>query len=85
MRGCSRVDAKGSPSPLQIYKIGWWATISFWQIVNFSIYSLSAVAFVYRCLDLSTHDPEKQDRFRLLAFRACLPAASCCSSPSTVR
>ncbi|GAA6002851.1 uncharacterized protein JCM10292_001338 [Rhodotorula paludigena] len=60
---------------VKIYKIGWWATISFWQIVNFSIYSLSAVAFVYRCLDLSTHDPEKQDRFRLLAFQWLSTAA----------
>ncbi|TNY22210.1 hypothetical protein DMC30DRAFT_362069 [Rhodotorula diobovata] len=52
-----------------VWKIGWWACISFWQIVNLSIYSLAAVAFVYRCLDLGTINEEKQAHYRMLAFQ----------------
>ena len=33
-------------SAMQIYKIGIYATISVWQIVNWLIYSLAAVAFM---------------------------------------
>ncbi|GAA5988336.1 hypothetical protein JCM10908_002170 [Rhodotorula pacifica] len=54
---------------VKIYKIGVYATISVWQIVNWLIYSLAFVAFVFRCFDLATHDPEKQDRYRTLAFQ----------------
>ncbi|BGP56070.1 Calcium channel yvc1 [Rhodotorula sphaerocarpa] len=54
---------------VKIYKIGIYATISVWQIVNWMIYSLSLVAFVFRCLDLSTRDAEKQAQYRELAFQ----------------
>lgn len=54
---------------VKIYKIGIYATISVWQIVNWLIYSLAAVAFIFRCLDLGTHDEEKQSRYRQLAFQ----------------
>lgn len=43
-RGVTSAD---SISRMQIYKIGIYATISVWQIVNWLIYSLAAVAFVY--------------------------------------
>lgn len=55
---------------VKVYKIGWWATISFWQIVNVMIYAFATVAFVFRCFDLATNDPAQQDRYRYAAFRA---------------
>ncbi|GAA5913307.1 hypothetical protein JCM8208_005205 [Rhodotorula glutinis] len=54
---------------VKVYKIGWWACISFWQIVNMLIYLLAGVAFVYRCIDLGTVDEEKQAHYRMLAFQ----------------
>ncbi|GAA6008524.1 hypothetical protein JCM11491_004508 [Sporobolomyces phaffii] len=54
---------------VKIYKIGWWACIGFWQIVNYMIYALSIVAFAYRCADWGTSSQERSDRFRMLSFQ----------------
>ncbi|GAA6052108.1 hypothetical protein JCM3770_006635 [Rhodotorula araucariae] len=54
---------------VKIWKIGWWACISFWQVINFAIYSLATVAFVYRCLDLASLDDTKQAHYRMVAFQ----------------
>ncbi|BGP41086.1 Calcium channel yvc1 [Rhodotorula kratochvilovae] len=60
---------------VKIYKIGWWACVSFWQVINFAIYSLAAVAFVYRCFDLGTLDETKQAHYRMLSFQFLSVAA----------
>ncbi|GAA5971515.1 hypothetical protein JCM3765_001224, partial [Sporobolomyces pararoseus] len=54
---------------VKIYKIGWWACIGFWQIVNYMIYALCIVAFAYRCADWGTISRERSDRFRMLSFQ----------------
>ncbi|GAA5930927.1 uncharacterized protein JCM15063_002498 [Sporobolomyces koalae] len=54
---------------VKIYKIGWWACIGFWQIVNYMIYALSIVAFAYRCADWGTDSTERSDQFRMLSFQ----------------
>ncbi|GAA5842733.1 hypothetical protein JCM3766R1_005766 [Sporobolomyces carnicolor] len=54
---------------VKIYKIGWWACIGFWQIVNYMIYALSIIAFAYRCADWGTSSTERSDRFRMLSFQ----------------
>ncbi|GAA5881654.1 hypothetical protein JCM16303_005529 [Sporobolomyces ruberrimus] len=54
---------------VKIYKIGWWACIGFWQIINYMIYALSIVAFAYRCADWGTTSHERSDRFRMLSFQ----------------
>ncbi|GAA6005847.1 hypothetical protein JCM10207_007248 [Rhodosporidiobolus poonsookiae] len=59
----------------KIWKIGFSAAFTFWQAVNFCIYAITLVAFVYRCLDLSTSDPEKQAQYRMRAFQWLSSAA----------
>lgn len=54
---------------VKVWKIGWWACVSFWQIINILIYTFATVAFVFRCFDLATTDPAQQDRYRYAAFR----------------
>lgn len=56
-----------------MYKIGWYAASSFWLCVNLCIYAMSAVAFVYRIMDLQAADPQKQAMYRMRAFRTLLP------------
>ncbi|GAA5878176.1 hypothetical protein JCM8547_008364 [Rhodosporidiobolus lusitaniae] len=60
---------------VRVYKIGWRAAIGFWNLVNYTIYIMATIAFVYRCLDLATHDQEKSDRYRLAAFQWLSSAA----------
>lgn len=54
---------------VKMYKIGWYACIGFWQIINYMIYALSIVAFAYRCADWGTSSQEKSDKFRMLSFQ----------------
>ncbi|BGP09070.1 Calcium channel YVC1 [Rhodotorula toruloides] len=54
---------------VKVWKIGWWACVSFWQIINILIYTFATVAFVFRCFDLATTDPAQQDRYRYAAFQ----------------
>ncbi|GAA6060814.1 hypothetical protein JCM10212_000587 [Sporobolomyces blumeae] len=53
----------------KIWKIGLYACIGFWPIVNYMIYALATVAFVYRCADLGTTSQEKSDHYRMLSFQ----------------
>ncbi|GAA5874877.1 hypothetical protein JCM1840_003912 [Sporobolomyces johnsonii] len=54
---------------VRVYKIGWWACIGFWQVVNYMIYALCTVAFVYRCADLSVTDTEHSRQLRMRSFQ----------------
>ncbi|GAA5987011.1 hypothetical protein JCM11641_004418 [Rhodosporidiobolus odoratus] len=60
---------------VRIWKIGVFAATGFWQLVNWCIYIISLVAFVYRCMDLHTDDPEKQSQYRMQAFQWLSSAA----------
>ncbi|BGP17286.1 Calcium channel yvc1 [Rhodosporidiobolus nylandii] len=60
---------------VRIYKIGIFAATGFWQLVNWMIYTLGAISFVYRCLDLTTSDPEKSSMYRMRAFQWLSSAA----------
>ncbi|SCV72936.1 BQ2448_6861 [Microbotryum intermedium] len=60
---------------LNLYKIGWFAALGFWQIVNYGIYTLLAVAFCYRIADTMTHDAHKSEVYRLLSFQFLSSAA----------
>ncbi|GAA6040060.1 hypothetical protein JCM8097_004760 [Rhodosporidiobolus ruineniae] len=60
---------------VKMYKIGWYAASSFWLVVNFLIYIMATVAFVYRILDLRAADPEKQAMYRMRAFQWLSSAA----------
>ncbi|KAL8279633.1 hypothetical protein RQP46_007946 [Phenoliferia psychrophenolica] len=53
----------------KIWKIGLWSATSFWTVVNGMIYSLLGVAFVYRILDLHSHDVERSAGYRILSFQ----------------
>ena len=52
-----------------MYKIGIWSSLSFWLMVNFAIYAMLTVAFVYRIADLATHDAHRSYQLRLVSFR----------------
>ncbi|GAA5824388.1 hypothetical protein JCM11251_000401 [Rhodosporidiobolus azoricus] len=54
---------------VKVWKIGWYASIGFWQLVNWSIYAIAGVALVYRCLDITTHDDERSAMYRMRAFQ----------------
>jgi hypothetical protein len=53
----------------KMYKIGIWSSLSFWLMVNFAIYAMLSVAFVYRIADLATHDAHRSYQLRLISFR----------------
>ncbi|ORY54375.1 hypothetical protein BCR35DRAFT_296731 [Leucosporidium creatinivorum] len=59
----------------KMYKIGIWSSLSFWLVVNFSIYALLTVAFVYRVADLATHDSHRSTQLRLVSFQWLSSAA----------
>ncbi|KAM0786008.1 hypothetical protein ACM66B_006824 [Microbotryomycetes sp. NB124-2] len=53
----------------KVWKIGIWSALNFWLIVNCTIYTMLAIAFVYRVADMSTHDSEKSYNLRLRSFQ----------------
>ncbi|SGY20209.1 BQ5605_C017g08528 [Microbotryum silenes-dioicae] len=59
----------------KLWKIGWFAALGFWQIVNYGIYTLLAIAFCYRVADTMTHDAHKSEVYRLLSFQFLSSAA----------
>lgn len=63
------------PSKNLLWKIGWFAALGFWQIVNYGIYTLLAIAFCYRVADTMTHDAHKSEVYRLLSFQFLSSAA----------
>ncbi|KAM0755923.1 calcium activated cation channel [Meredithblackwellia eburnea MCA 4105] len=54
---------------VKIYKIGAWSAFGFWTSVNFIIYTLLTIAFVYRIMDITTHDVERSNQYRMLCFQ----------------
>ncbi|GAA5916355.1 hypothetical protein JCM6882_000861 [Rhodosporidiobolus microsporus] len=60
---------------VKIYKIGWRASVGFWALVNYAIYTMAGIAFVYRILDITTHDDHKSAMYRMRAFQWLSSAA----------